>query len=379
VIPLGPSSPTGEAEAAPKAEEPGSLRDASRAMDSSRRWQHRPAGAWMPLLAAALVAAPFVIGTYWLGQVTLALIYVVATLGTDIVVGRSGMLSLCQASFIGLGAYVAAVGQAHGVPVVAQVLGIVALSAIAGAVVAIPTLKLSGLRLAIITLLFGELFVWAVDVNIGLTGGSEGMSVAPLQIGGFSTVSVTDSYILAAVVAVVATLVAAEATRGQWGRRLLTIRDTELAAASIGIEVRRTKVAAFMLGAVFCGIAGLLFGYTQGTVAPSTFDTFPSVYLLVAVLLGGAGSLTGSWLGAAYVALVPDAFSALGVPNLYSVLGGGVLVAFTLLMPGGLVSVPQRLGRLVGRNRTVIDRDPDLATTATVDVAGGHPESERRR
>jgi len=228
-------------------------------------------------------------------------------------------------------------------------------------------------------LLFGELFVWAVDVNIGLTGGSEGMSVAPLQIGGFSTVSVTDSYILAAVVAVVATLVAAEATRGQWGRRLLTIRDTELAAASIGIEVRRTKVAAFMLGAVFCGIAGLLFGYTQGTVAPSTFDTFPSVYLLVAVLLGGAGSLTGSWLGAAYVALVPDAFSALGVPNLYSVLGGGVLVAFTLLMPGGLVSVPQRLGRLVGRNRTVIDRDPDLATTATVDVAGGHPESERRR
>lgn len=302
--------------------------------------------------AVVLVVLPGAAGTYWTGQVTLALIYVVATLGTDLVVGRTGMLSLCQASFMGIGAYAAAIGQAHGIPVLGQVLLGMGIALAAGAIVALPTLKLSGLRLAIVTLLFGELFTWAVDVDINLTGGSEGIIVSPLQVGSFSSLSVTDDYILSLIIAVVATVVVWQITRGQWGRRVLAVRDTELAASSVGINVRQTKVAAFMVGALFCGVAGLLFGYTQGTVAPDTFSTFPSAYLLVAVLLGGAGSLGGAWLGGAYVALVPDAFNALGVPNMYAVFGGAVLVAFTLLLPGGLASLRPLAVRALRRRRS---------------------------
>lgn len=304
------------------------------------------------LAAAMLIVLPGAIGTYWTEQVTLALIYVVATLGTDLVVGRTGMLSLCQASFMGIGAYAAAIGQAHGMPVVVQVLLGMGIALAAGTIVAVPTLKLSGLRLAIVTLLFGELFTWAIDVDINLTGGSEGMVVNPLQVGSFSSLSVTDDYILSLIVAAVGTIAAWQITRGQWGRRTLAVRDTELAASSVGINVRQTKVAAFMVGALFCGVAGLLFGYTQGTVAPDTFSTFPSAYLLVAVLLGGAGTLGGAWLGGAYVALVPDAFNALGVPNMYAIFGGAVLVAFTLLLPGGLASLRPLVGRTLRRRRS---------------------------
>jgi branched-chain amino acid transport system permease protein len=319
------------------------------------------------LALAILIILPGAIGTYWTGQATLALIYVVATLGTDLVVGRTGMLSLCQASFMGIGAYTAAIGQAHGMPVVVQVLLGMGIALAAGAIVAFPTLKLSGLRLAIITLLFGSLFTWAVDVDINLTGGSEGIVVNPLQVGSFSSLSVTDDYMLSLIIAVVGTIAVWQLTRGQWGRRTLAVRDTELAASSVGINVRQTKVTAFMVGALFCGVAGLLFGYTQGTVAPDTFSTFPSAYLLVAVLLGGAGSLGGAWLGGAYVALVPDAFNALGVPNMYAVFGGAVLVAFTLLLPGGLASLRPLLVRTLRRRRS-----PDVpAITWDVAEAGG--------
>lgn len=345
------------------------------------RWDRRQLTTAAGLAAAAviLLILPGGLGTYWTGQVTLALIYVVATLGTDLVVGRTGMLSLCQASFMGIGAYAAAVGQAHSIPVIAQVALGMGIALAAGAVVALPTLKLSGLRLAIVTLLFGQLFTWAVDVDINFTGGSEGITVNPVQIGNFSTLSVTDDYRLCLIVAAVGTLAVWQITRGQWGRRTLAVRDTELAASSVGINVRQTKVTAFMVGALFCGVAGLLFGYTQGTVAPDTFSTFPSAYLLVAVLLGGAGSLGGAWLGGAYVALVPDVFSAAGVPNLYAVFGGAVLVVFTLLLPGGLTSLGPAATAALRRRRPLpgtaagppaADAAPPGAVTAAEPDAG---------
>lgn len=315
-----------------------------------RRWASRLLG--LVVAALVLLFLPQAVGVYWTGEVTLAFIYVVATLGTDLVVGRTGILSLCQASFMGIGAYTVAIGQAHDLPIVVQLIVAAVVAVVAGAIVALPTLKLSGLRLAIVTLLFGQLFIWAIDVDISLTGGSEGMTVNPVQIGAFTSISVRGNYILTATVAIVATIIAWQVTRGQWGRRTLAVRDSELAASSVGIDVRRTKVTAFMLGALFCSIAGVLFAYTQGTVAPTTFDTFPSVYLLVAVLLGGAGSLGGAWLGGAYLVLVPDVFNALGIPNLYAVLGGAVLVIFTLLLPGGLASLRSESARLIRRRAT---------------------------
>ena len=303
------------------------------------------------LLLVGLAIGWLVLPTYWLGELTLMFVYVVAVLGTDLLVGRAGILSLCQASFIGVGAYVAAVGATDGLFVLWQVVLAVVMCVVFGVVLAIPALRMSGMRLAIVTLLFGTVFSWAIDMTTGTTGGAEGMSVPPLQVGPVNSLDPHGWYVTAAVIAVGATIFVWQLSRGQWGRRLVAVRDSELAARSVGVNVLSTKIGVVVVGACFCGVAGVVYAYTEGFVTPSSFDTFPSAYLLVGVLLGGAGTLSGAWLGAAYITLVPDVFALLGIPNLYALLGGFVLVIVTLMVPGGLTSVIVAAPRALRRVR----------------------------
>jgi branched-chain amino acid transport system permease protein len=308
------------------------------------------------LLCSASVL-PFLIDSYWVFTLTEVMIYAIATIGLDLVFGRAGQLSLAQATFFGLGAYLTAL-TATQLMVVVQFAVILAASILAGAVVAIPTLRLSGLRLALVTLLFGELFIWAVNHMGNVTGGTQGLVVAPLTIGNFNSTDPSQGYWFVLVFAVIATLIAAQIARTQFGRRLLAVRDSELAARSVGVGLVRTKVAAFILSAVFAGVAGWLYAYVVGFIAPPTFDLFPSVYFLIAVILGGAGRVAGAWLGAAYIVLIPQAFSIIGQSNLFPILGGGVLIVVALLLPGGLMDGATRLMRLVHEKLTFAQRQP---------------------
>ena len=298
------------------------------------------------LTVGLAVALPLILNDYYLYLATQVAIYAIATLGLDIVFGRTGQLSLSHASFFGLGAYSAALMANWSWPIWLQVPVIVLLAIIAGAVVAVPTLRLSGLRLSLVTLLFGELFIWAINHSGEMTGGSQGMAVPQLEIGAFSSVAPLHAYMLAVAVAAVATLLVIQISRSQIGRRMLAVRDSELAATSVGIRIVTTKITAFIMSAVFAGIAGCLYAYIAGFVSPTTFDLFGSVNFLVAVILGGAGRSIGAWLGAAYIVLVPEAFTALGYTNLFPLLGGVVLIVVTLLLPGGLTEGFSRLLRL---------------------------------
>jgi branched-chain amino acid transport system permease protein len=294
------------------------------------------------VLGALAFAIPAVLDSYNLFLVTLVAIYAIATLGLDIVFGRAGQLSLAQATFVGLGAYVTAL-TADQLPVVVQLPLVILVSLVAGVVVAVPTLRLSGLRLALVTLLFGELFEWAINHMGDVTGGSQGLAVPPLSVGGFSSLDPVDAYWLAITIAVIATLLTIQLGRSQLGRRMLAVRDSEMASVSMGISVVRTKVIAFILSAVLASISGWLYAYTVGFIAPSTFVLFPSVYFLVAVILGGSGKVLGSWLGAIYIVLLPQAFTVMGQPNLFPIAGGAVMVAVAMLLPGGFVDGGNRL------------------------------------
>jgi branched-chain amino acid transport system permease protein len=295
------------------------------------------------LLAASL---PLVLSDYNLYLATQVAIYAIATLGLDIVFGRTGQLSLSHASFFGLGAYGAALMAAWAWRWWAQIPVVIGLATVAGAVVAVPTLRLSGLRLALVTLLFGELFIWAINHAGDVTGGSQGLAVPPLVVGWFSSVAPIWAYALCMLVAAAATFLTIQLSRAQFGWRMLAVRDSELAATSVGIRVVRTKIQAFILAAIFAGVAGWLYAYVAGFVSPQTFDLFGSVNFLVAVILGGAGRVAGSWLGAMYIVLMPEMFTAIGFTNLFPLLGGAVLIVVTLLVPGGLVEVLTRLRRL---------------------------------
>lgn len=322
------------------------------------RQRLRNRGLFFVWAAAAIIMAsilPSLLSPYWVYLASEVVIFAIATLGLDLLFGRTGQLSLAHASFMGLGAYTAAVGTAMGMSVWYQVPLVFVVSIVAGVVVAVPTLRLSGLRLALVTLLFGELFTWAVIQAGGLTGGSEGMSVPALDILSFSTGDATQGYYLVVSIGFIASLCHWQLRRSQFGRAMLAVRDSEMAANSVGVNIVKTKVATFILAAVFASVAGFLYSYIVGFVSPSTFGLFPSVYFLVAVILGGAGSGIGSWLGACYLVLVPQIFTMMGRPNLFPIVGGAILVGVALLLPGGLVGGARRLKeiglRAAGANR----------------------------
>lgn len=331
------------------ADEPAAGRRAARAPWAARRWPARRTGVIVAVVVIA-AALPAVTSDYWTFIAAQVVIFAVATLGLDVLFGRTGQLSMAHAAFMGIGAYVTAVAGQHGYSVAVQFVIVIVVSVVAGVVVAVPTLRLSGLRLALVTLLFGELFVWAINNTTSVTGGSEGTSVGSLVVGQFDTSNAADAYLFVLVFGILATAVTAQLSRTQLGRRMLAVRDSELSARSAGVNVVRTKIVSFMFAAVLAGISGWLYALVVGFVSPTTFDLFPSVYFLVAVLLGGAGTVVGAWLGAGYIVLVPQVFTLIGQPNLFPVLGGAVLVVVALLLPDGLVSVGTRIGRLLRRS-----------------------------
>jgi branched-chain amino acid transport system permease protein len=126
---------------------------------------------------------------------------------------------------------------------------------------------------------------------------------------------------------------------------MLAVRDTELAAESVGVAVARTKITAFLISAVYAGIAGWLYAAITGFIAPPDFDLFASVYLFVAVVIGGAGTVVGAWLGAAYIVLVPELFTLAGQPNLYPIVGGALLAVVALVVPDGIVGMGRGVRR----------------------------------
>jgi len=331
-----PSATPGERAAAPTGSAPA----------AAAPMRRRRATIWRLItVLVVIVLPPLFFSGYWLFVAATVLAYGVATLGLEVLYGRTGQLSLAHASFMGVGAYTGYILSTRGQGLVVQLAAIVVVSLLMGAVVAVPTLRLSGLRLALVTLAFGELFSWLVIQNTELTGGTQGVAVDPLVIGPLDSSVPLYAYLIALVPAALATLLVLHLGRTQLGRRMLLVRDSETAARSVGVGVATTKVVAFLVSAVLAGIAGWLYSVVAGFISPPDFNLFASVYLFVAVILGGAGSVLGAWLGAAYVVLVPQLFTLAGQPNLYPLVGGAVLAVVALLIPDGMVGLAKRVIR----------------------------------
>ncbi|MCU1670602.1 MAG: inner-rane translocator [Blastococcus sp.] len=303
------------------------------------------------VIVVLVAAPPLIFSGYWLFVAAQVLAFGIATLGLEILYGRTGQLSLAHASFMGVGAYTGYVLSQHGYGVPAQLGAVLVVALVTGAIVAVPTLRLSGLRLALVTLAVGELFAWLLTNTTGLTGGTQGAAVAPVVIGSLDSSVPLYAYLIALVPAALATLLAVHLGRTQLGRRMLLVRDSETAARSVGVAIARTKIIAFLLSAVFAGFAGWLYSVVAGFISPADFNLFASVYLFVAVILGGAGSVVGAWLGAAYVVFMPQLFTLMGQPNLYPLIGGAILAVVALLIPDGMVGLARRLLTRAQRRR----------------------------
>jgi branched-chain amino acid transport system permease protein len=325
-------------------------------------WAKARARAWYLAFAAILLLVPLATSGWSQRQFVLDLggqvaVFTVVLLGLSLLYGWTGQIALGHSAFVGLGAYTTAIidrtagvgFQGGGLGLALEELGaVVAVCAAAGLLIGLPAVRISGLQLVIITFGAGQIFLWFLATYSSFTGGDQGLTVAPLSFSNLSTISVSTRYVAAMIVALLLTLVVGQLRDAPIGHAMRSIRHSTLAAQSVGVNIARTKLLAFVLSGVLAGVGGWLYAHELSAVAPGYFDTFASIFLLAAVLIGGNGTLAGAWLGAAYLILVPEGVQKLGQGgNFYTTVSGLFLIAVVLFAPHGLSDLARRVGSAV--------------------------------
>ncbi len=298
---------------------------------------------FVPVVVILAVAAPVMLNRYWLFLVTSLLAYVIALIGLKVLFGDAGQFSLGQAAFVGIGAYSAAIiTERFSLTFPYELLAVMLICGAIAAIIAIPALRVSGLRFALVTLAFGELFQWFLRETKDLTGGEQGLYVPPMLLGPIDGKSQLTLYITALGLALVFSVLSWHLPSTKVGRSMAAIRESPLAAESVGVSVWRTKLFAFIFSAVAAGVSGVLIAHSSGSISPTSFGLFSSIYLIVAIILGGSRSTLGAWIGAVYLVIVPALFTSVGLDSVYVVLSGAVLLIVIMVFPSGIAGVLSR-------------------------------------
>jgi branched-chain amino acid transport system permease protein len=273
---------------------------------------------------------------YFTGILVVVWINVILAVSLNLINGFTGQFSLGHAGFMAVGAYTSALLTIYtGWPftIVLLVAGIV--SALIGLLIGLPTLRLRGDYLAIATLGFGEI-VRVVILNLKITGGPRGLGgIAPKT-----------SFFSAELVAILTVIIFVNMIRSSHGRAFVAIREDEIAAEAMGIDTTRYKVLAFSVGAAFAGIAGGLFAHHQMFIDPRSFTFQRSIEILVMVVFGGLGSITGSIVAAGALTILPEALR--GIAQYRMVVYALLLIGLMLVRPQGLFGT-RELSDLLGR------------------------------
>ena len=300
---------------------------------------------WYSLLMLALLAAPWVVAEYWLAQMTFVMIYAVAGLGLMLLAGFTGQFSLGHAAFLGVGAYTQAVLTNAGVPFPIALIGAAALSAAVGYVVGLPALRVKGVYLGMATLSFGFIVEEVLARWESVTGGNAGKHIKAPDVFGWKADTGVGFYFVCLVIVVICTLLILNLLRSPTGRAFVAIRDSEISAQSMGIQLSHYKTLSFAISAALAGVAGALYAHKLQFISPEQFNILQSIDLLLMIVIGGLGSVHGVFLGAIFLITMPQVI-ALGkdylpatigqAPGLQGLVYGVVLVAFVLFEPMGL-------------------------------------------
>lgn len=301
---------------------------------------------WLGVLFVALAIFPFVAGDYWLLIACLVAINIVSATGLMVLTGFTGQVSLGHAAFMGVGAYAAAWLAAKGAPfwVTIPFAGFVA--AAVGAVFGVPSLRVKGLYLALTTIaasfiLHFIFFNWA-----SVTGGASGLNVEPASVFGAQLVTSGQLYWLMMALAILAVWCATNLFRTRVGRAFIAIRDRDISAEVLGIELFRYKLMSFALASFYAGVAGAAWVYLFRVVTPESFRLIDSIFFVAAIIVGGLGSVRGAIFGAVFMTLVPELLK-LGVamlephyPGVVQVLSPVRTIVFGALIVGFLIFEP---------------------------------------
>lgn len=279
-------------------------------MQDIQLFKYRSTLGWYLLLIAGLLLVPWVVGTYWVSLLDLIGIYIIVALGLNLLTGYTGQVSLGHAAFFAVGAYTSAVLTGKfGVSFWLALPAAGALGAVVGIVVGLPALRLKGLYLAIATMGFGFIIEEILVQWEGVTSGVNGLAVSRPSIGGFALDSDERFYYLVFAVALFLIIVIKNILRTPTGRAFIAIRDSEVAAESMGINLAVYKTAAFAISAFYAAIAGALFAHFMLFIGPENFTILESISFLVMILVGGMGSVHGAVFGAVFITLLPELIS----------------------------------------------------------------------
>jgi len=315
---------------------------------------------WYAVLGLALVAAPWVLSEYHLAQLSLIAIYGIVGLGLMVLSGYTGLISIGHAAFLGVGAYTEAILAAHGWPFPPSAAMAILLAAVTGVVVGLPALRVRGIYLAIATLAFGFIVEEVITRWEGMTGGNSGLPVGQVVMFGWKLESGTGFYFLCIALAIVSTLVVLNLLRSPTGRAFVAIRDSEISARSMGINLAAYKTLSFAISAALTGLAGALYAHNLRFLSPEQFTVLQSVELLMMVFIGGIGSIHGAFLGAVFVIALPQAISAVTplLPGALSSATGVQPTVFGLILIGFILFEPMGLYGWWFKMRTYLELFP---------------------
>ena len=296
-------------------------------------------------LVAALIAAPWLLPAYYVGELNYLFIVSIASLALMILTGYTGQVSLGHAAFLAIGAYAHTWFLNQGLGFVASMTAAAALTGAVGFVIGLPAIRVSGLYLAMVTLACSLVTEQIIGRWKDVTGGYSGVAVPEPVILGFNFGSLRPFYFLCLLILALVLLGLLNLTRGRTGRAFVGIRDSEAAAQTLGVWVGGYKVLAFIISAFVTGIAGALLAHHLQFLTPDGFSVMLSMELLLMVVIGGLGSLRGAIFGAVLIGLLPTLISKIK-PALPSALSaqfgletfvfGLILALFVMFEPSGL-------------------------------------------
>lgn len=321
---------------------------------------HRSTWVWSGVGLLLLACAPLVLGSHGLGILSVIFVMAIGILGLNLLTGVTGQISLGHAGFLLIGAYAQAVLTTdYHFPAWLAIFASGAVAAIASLVVGVPSLRLKGLYLAITTLAFTFIVRHLVLFAEDITRGSEGMAVNPLVLVGYEVKSDQPFFYVALAMLVLFVLITLNLMRSRIGRAWLAVRDHDIAARAMGINLMRYKLLAFMVSAFYTGVAGALVALQTRYINVDTFSILISIEALAMIIVGGMGRVHGALLGTALILLLPellnfgfslagDRFTTLMSDRIYEIKGlmyGVVILLFLRLEPEGLAGIWRKVKR----------------------------------
>jgi branched-chain amino acid transport system permease protein len=299
---------------------------------------------------------------YILFLVNMTAIGVIGALGLNILTGYTGLISLGQAGFMGVGAYtVAILSTRAGLPLWINLPAAGVITTIAGIIVGTPSLRLKGFYLAMATLASEFLLEYIFKNWEGMTKGVQGLFITPPQVFGVHINNDRVFYFLSVTLAVLAVLATRNLFRTKVGRAFIAIRDRDIAAELIGISVFKYKLISFAISSFYAGVAGGLWCYYMTIINPEAFQISVSIDYIAMIIVGGMGTLFGSVYGAVFVVLLPEAIQRimeilqpiLGMEYTFAaykqVIFGFFIIIFLIFEPRGLAEIFSRLGSKISK------------------------------